>query len=145
MVYHLSRRRAPPPALKCPGGCSATAQVVQSSVLECPGGCSATAQVVQSVFREANGAGVRHKVSIRTKYVPNTCCVFPFSLRIYVLKLVKYALLIFLWATDGASVQRNTMNSTPENLFFDPRNNCRTIFDLRIRYLAPIARPAARP
>ena len=25
-----SRRRAPPPALKCPGGCSATAQVVQS-------------------------------------------------------------------------------------------------------------------
>jgi len=26
-----SRRRAPPPALKCPGGCSATAQVVQSS------------------------------------------------------------------------------------------------------------------
>ena len=27
----LSRRRAPPPALKCPGGCSATAQVVQST------------------------------------------------------------------------------------------------------------------
>ena len=32
-MYHLSRRRAPPPALKCPGGCSATAQVVQSSSL----------------------------------------------------------------------------------------------------------------
>ena len=30
-MYHLSRRRAPPPALKCPGGCSATAQVVQST------------------------------------------------------------------------------------------------------------------
>ena len=30
-MYHLSRRRAPPPALKCPGGCSTTAQVVQSS------------------------------------------------------------------------------------------------------------------
>ena len=28
---HLSRRRAPPPALECPGECSATAQVVQSS------------------------------------------------------------------------------------------------------------------
>ena len=28
-MYHLSRRRAPPPALECPGGCSATAQVVQ--------------------------------------------------------------------------------------------------------------------
>ena len=29
-MYHLSRRRAPPPALECPGECSATAQVVQS-------------------------------------------------------------------------------------------------------------------
>jgi len=29
-MYHLSRRRAPPPALECPGGCSATAQVVHS-------------------------------------------------------------------------------------------------------------------
>ena len=38
-------------------------------------------------------------VLIRTKYIPITYCVFPFSLRIYVLKLVKYALLIFLWAT----------------------------------------------
>ena len=31
-MYHLSRRRAPPPALECPGECSATAQVVQSIV-----------------------------------------------------------------------------------------------------------------
>jgi len=45
-MCHLSRRRAPPPALKCPGGCSATAQVVQSR--SCPGECSATAKVVQS-------------------------------------------------------------------------------------------------
>ena len=29
-MYHLSRRRAPPPALESPGECSATAQVVQS-------------------------------------------------------------------------------------------------------------------
>ena len=33
-MYHLSRRRAPPPALRCPGGCSATAQVVQSSPVQ---------------------------------------------------------------------------------------------------------------
>ena len=31
MEPHLWRRRAPPPALECPGECSATAQVVQSS------------------------------------------------------------------------------------------------------------------
>ena len=33
-LYHLSRRRAPPPALECPGECSATAQVVQSSLVD---------------------------------------------------------------------------------------------------------------
>ena len=30
-MYHLSRRRAPPSALECPGECSATAQVVPLS------------------------------------------------------------------------------------------------------------------
>ena len=30
-MYLFSRQRAPPPALECPGECSATAQVVQSS------------------------------------------------------------------------------------------------------------------
>ena len=38
------------------------------------------------------------QVLIRTKYVPNTYCVFPYSLRIYVLKWAKYAWPIFLWA-----------------------------------------------
>ena len=88
-----------------------------------------TKYVPNGVFREANTYLVRTSVnaraptsprsigfcaiwesisssssSIRTKYVPNTCCVFPYSLRIYVLKLVKYALLIFLWATDDTPI-----------------------------------------
>ena len=33
-MYHLSRRRAPPPALECPDECSATAQVAQSNTFE---------------------------------------------------------------------------------------------------------------
>jgi len=42
----LSQRRAPPPALECPGGCSATAQVVQSSRFGSQAcGCRARASV----------------------------------------------------------------------------------------------------
>jgi len=50
----LTRRRAPPPALECPGECSATAQLAPPPALKCPGGCSATAQVVQSSATDHN-------------------------------------------------------------------------------------------